>query len=80
MTLLQMSSLSSRNSNADKTETPKIDVVGADSIQMRFKSSCFDAVLSIAVVHHLSTIERRKQCLRELRRLLVHNGIAMIQA
>ncbi len=47
---------------------------------MPFKSSCFDAVLCIAVMHHLSTIERRKQCLRELRRLLVHNGIAMIQA
>jgi alkylated DNA repair dioxygenase AlkB/SAM-dependent methyltransferase len=78
--LLQTSSLSSRNSNADSTGAPKTDVVGADCIQMPFKSSCFDAVLCIAVMHHLSTIERRKQCLRELRRLLVHNGIAMIQA
>lgn len=79
--LLQTTSLSGRNSSsADSAVTHKTDVVGADCIRMPFTSSCFDAVLCIAVMHHLSTVERRKQCLRELRRLLVHNGIAMIQA
>ena len=63
------------------TASSNIDVVGADCIQMPFVSSCFDAIICIAVMHHLSTVDRRKQCLRELRRLLVDNGgIAMIQA
>lgn len=44
-----------------------------------FESSSFDAVLSIAVIHHLSTIDRRKQCVREMLRVCKENGAVMIE-
>ena len=43
-------------------------VVG-DVMALPFKGSAFDAVLSIAVLHHLSTPERRLVALRELYRV-----------
>lgn len=43
-------------------------VVG-DIMALPFKDNAFDAILSIAVLHHLSTSERRLSALRELRRV-----------
>lgn len=46
----------------------------ADCLCTPFRSSSFDAVLSIAVLHHLSTEPRRVQALREAARLLRLGG------
>ena len=68
-----------QTSNAG-TMVPPTDVVGADCMNLPLTSSSCDAALCIAVMHHLSTVERRKQCLRELRRIVKENGCVMVQA
>ena len=35
-----------------------------------YRDDTFDAVLSIAVIHHIATTERRVRALRELARIL----------
>lgn len=39
-----------------------------------------DAAICIAVMHHLSTVGRRLQCLRELRRVVKVGGLINVQA
>jgi tRNA (uracil-5-)-methyltransferase TRM9 len=41
-------------------------------------SASYDAVLSIAVIHHLKTKEERRQALREIARVLKPGGTALI--
>lgn len=53
-------------------------VVAADSLRCPLASSSFDAVLCIAVLHHMSTVERRVSLLREIARLLVPGGKAFV--
>lgn len=38
-------------------------------MSLPFRDESFDAVLSIAVVHHFATVERRAMALRELARI-----------
>jgi ubiquinone/menaquinone biosynthesis C-methylase UbiE len=40
-----------------------------DTLRLPYRSDAFDVVLSIAVLHHLSTKERRLQALSELLRI-----------
>jgi 2-polyprenyl-3-methyl-5-hydroxy-6-metoxy-1,4-benzoquinol methylase len=40
-----------------------------DTLHVPYKAGAFDVVLSIAVLHHLSTPERRTQALSELLRI-----------
>ncbi|KAF9796182.1 hypothetical protein SFRURICE_010191, partial [Spodoptera frugiperda] len=44
-------------------------VVACDNLCLPFRDESFDAVLSIAVVHHFATVERRAMALRELARV-----------
>ncbi|XP_075982166.1 class I SAM-dependent methyltransferase fire dancer [Anticarsia gemmatalis] len=44
-------------------------VVVCDNLCLPFRDESFDAVLSIAVVHHFATVERRAMALRELARV-----------
>ncbi|KAG1696936.1 putative tRNA methyltransferase 9B [Nymphon striatum] len=53
-------------------------VVVSDNLSLPFREEAFDAVLSIAVIHHFSTTERRVQALRELARVLRIGGKVMI--
>jgi alkylated DNA repair protein alkB homolog 8 len=53
-------------------------VVEADMCNLPFKNGEFDVVLCIAVLHHLSTEERRITALREIARILKPNGIALV--
>eukprot|EP00667_Euglena_gracilis_P015802 EG_transcript_16455 len=46
------------------------DVALADNLALPYRSGVWDAVLSIAVLHHFSTPERRLRALRELFRIL----------
>ncbi|CAB3251571.1 unnamed protein product [Arctia plantaginis] len=45
------------------------EVVVCDNLCLPFRDESFDAVLSIAVVHHFATVERRAMALRELARV-----------
>ncbi|CAG9571824.1 unnamed protein product [Danaus chrysippus] len=45
------------------------EVVVCDNLCLPFRDESFDAVLSIAVVHHFATVERRASALRELARI-----------
>eukprot|EP00467_Chlorarachnion_reptans_P018647 CAMPEP_0114527464 /NCGR_PEP_ID=MMETSP0109-20121206/23633_1 /TAXON_ID=29199 /ORGANISM="Chlorarachnion reptans, Strain CCCM449" /LENGTH=632 /DNA_ID=CAMNT_0001709437 /DNA_START=166 /DNA_END=2064 /DNA_ORIENTATION=- len=51
-----------------------------DALLVPFRSNAADVVLSIAVVHHLSTRERRKKALSELIRILREGGVGIVTA
>ena len=52
----------------------------ADGVRLPYRSSAFDVALNIAVLHHLSTAERRLQCIRETLRILKPGGRALFYA
>ncbi|XP_049581201.1 probable tRNA methyltransferase 9B isoform X1 [Syngnathus scovelli] len=65
---------------------PLVDFAGSrghevqmcDGLHLPYRDGCFDAVLSIAVIHHLSTKERRIRAIREMARTLRVGGHVMI--
>ena len=50
----------------------------SDNLNLPFRDSSFDACLSVAVIHHFGTTERRVSALRELARILRIGGKLMI--
>ena len=56
----------------------KAECVLCNVLKMPFKDNSFDAVLSIAVIHHLSTEYRRIQAIREMTRVLKIGGKMLI--
>lgn len=54
------------------------EVVTADCMALPLRSSCYDAVICIAVIHHLSTEERRVEALKELVRVLCVGGRLLV--
>lgn len=52
----------------------------ADCLNLPLQDGCCDAAICIAVMHHLSSEERRLQCLRELRRVVKLGGLINVQA
>lgn len=58
-----------------------LEMVGSDGIATGLRGSIFDIVISIAVIHHFSTFERRVAAVRELLRLCVpETGRVLIYA
>lgn len=55
-----------------------LQVLVCDNLALPFRDESFDAVLSIAVVHHFATTERRVGALRELARVLRIGGRLVI--
>ncbi|KAM3616923.1 uncharacterized protein V6R79_026087 [Siganus canaliculatus] len=49
-----------------------------DGLRLPYRDGCFDAILSIAVIHHLSTKERRIRAIKEMARTLRVGGRIMI--
>jgi ubiquinone/menaquinone biosynthesis C-methylase UbiE len=49
-------------------------VCSANALCLPFKTSCYDALISIAVLHHLSTPERRTEALAEMVRVVRPGG------
>ncbi|XP_055052945.1 probable tRNA methyltransferase 9B [Misgurnus anguillicaudatus] len=49
-----------------------------DGLRLPYRDGCFDAVLSIAVIHHMSTKERRIRAIQEMARTLRVGGRIMI--
>ncbi|XP_055334019.1 alkylated DNA repair protein alkB homolog 8-like [Paramacrobiotus metropolitanus] len=56
----------------------KLEVLISDVLSLPFRDGCCDGVLCIAVIHHLSSQERRIKALRELVRVLSVNGSALV--
>jgi ubiquinone/menaquinone biosynthesis C-methylase UbiE len=44
-------------------------VFRADALELPIRDACFDAVISLAVIHHFSTLERRQRAIREILRV-----------
>lgn len=62
-------------------ENCKCDAVQADisrDIGKAFRDSTFDAVIAIAVIHHIPDLPGRVDSLKEIHRLLRHGGKALI--
>lgn len=49
-----------------------------DNLDLPFRDECFDAVLSLSVIHHFATAERRIRAIRELARILKVGGKIII--
>lgn len=55
-----------------------LNVIQSDMTKLPFNDNSFDYIISIASFHHLATVERRKQSLKEMKRVLKHNSTAEI--
>lgn len=53
-------------------------VFQCDCLQLPFSDSSINACISIAVIHHLATRERRLKAIKEMLRILKINGLALI--
>lgn len=51
-----------------------LNVMHGDALNLPFDDNTFDNVMCVAVIHHLSTFERRLQAIREAIRVLKPNG------
>ena len=49
-----------------------------DNLALPFRDESLDAALSVAVIHHIATAERRIRAIRELARVLRVGGRVMI--
>ncbi|XP_065080263.1 alkylated DNA repair protein alkB homolog 8 [Ochlerotatus camptorhynchus] len=54
------------------------NVVQCDCLALPFKTACADACICIAVIHHLASLERRRQAIGEMCRVLRPGGQALI--
>ena len=54
------------------------EVAQADALTLPYRSNMFDAVISIAVIHHLSTEARRLAALQELVRITAPQGKVLV--
>lgn len=61
------------------TKKKNIESIISNNLNIPLKTSSVDYVLSIAVIHHLSTHERRIKAIEELIRILKPNGKLLIQ-
>ncbi|KAJ8953797.1 hypothetical protein NQ318_006644, partial [Aromia moschata] len=59
-------------------EEKENEVIVLDNLALPFRDESLDAVVSIAVVHHLATTERRIRAIRELARVLRIGGRLVI--
>ena len=54
------------------------EVLVCDNLLLPYKDNCFDAVLSIAVIHHFASKQRRREAIEELARVLAPKGKMII--
>ncbi len=55
-----------------------LNVINGDTLNIPFSDNSFDYTLSIAVIHHLSTEEKRKRAISELIRVTKPNGKILV--
>ena len=63
----------------DICKQKNLNVILADAINLPYSSNMFDVTLSIAVLHHLSSIERRTTALKEMFRVTKLGGQLLIE-
>lgn len=56
----------------------KFNVFQCDCLALPLRDDSIDACISIAVIHHLATTDRRSKAIREMIRVLVKGGTALI--
>ena len=54
------------------------EVLVCDCLNLPYHSDRFDSVICIAVVHHLSTEDRRQKAVREMARVLLPGGSMLL--
>ena len=54
------------------------EVLLGDNLRLPFRNNAFDAALSVEVLHHFTTKERRIEALKEISRVLKVGGRALI--
>ncbi|NXN98302.1 TRM9B methyltransferase, partial [Rhinopomastus cyanomelas] len=54
------------------------EVLVCDNLNLPFRDQCFNAVISIGVIHHFSTKQRRIRAVKEMARVLTPGGQMMI--
>lgn len=59
-------------------ECPRADVCIADGLRLPYRDESCDAAISIAVIHHMSSVKRRVALLDEMGRILRKGGRALI--
>ncbi|XP_063806617.1 probable tRNA methyltransferase 9B [Pseudophryne corroboree] len=55
-----------------------LEVMVCDNLNLPFRDQCFDTVISIGVIHHFSTKQRRIHAIKEMARLLLPGGQIML--
>ncbi len=58
----------------------EMNVILLDGLVIPFRSSAFDIVISIAVLHHLSTVAHRRHAVKELVRVVKVGGKGLVYA
>jgi len=56
-----------------------LDVIEADATELPFSNLSFDVTISVAVIHHLSTVERRMKAINEMLRVTKKGGKLLIE-
>ncbi|XP_067324856.1 probable tRNA methyltransferase 9B isoform X1 [Anolis sagrei] len=59
-------------------KTKGCEVMVCDNLNLPFRGQCFNAVISVGVIHHFSTKQRRIKAIKEMARVLVPGGQMMI--
>ncbi|XP_077158173.1 putative tRNA methyltransferase 9B [Paroedura picta] len=54
------------------------EVMIGDNLNLPFRGQCFNAIISVGVIHHFSTKQRRIKAIKEMARVLVPGGQLMI--
>ncbi|CCW66909.1 unnamed protein product [Phytomonas sp. Hart1] len=66
-------------SSSESGRQPRTDTLRCDARQCPFRRGLFDAVISIAVIHHYATPQRRREAVGELLRLArAEGGLVLI--
>jgi site-specific DNA-methyltransferase (adenine-specific) len=55
-----------------------LNVIEGDILDIPFEDNSFDYTICIAVIHHLSTVEKRRKAITELQRVTKNNGKILI--
>ena len=61
-----------------QSKHPYAHLCVANGLALPYADASMDVVISIAVLHHLSTVDARKQFLREIRRVMRGSGLLTV--
>ena len=67
-----------RNKYKAEVDAGKADFIKLDGLKLPFPDRSFDAIYSIAVLHHIPSVQKREELLAEFSRILKPNGKIII--